>query len=158
MIFTLLIRYIKFWMEQVQKLQEKFLVEKKFIFNFDETSLQLEPKRMKVVSLKEVKPIVSEKNVEEHITLGINICRDGSILKPLLISKLKKGATTNLKNLSFKYIEYYSKSGWITKDIFEKYLLLYFLPEIIKKRKELKKKTHMCFFFLIIIIVDIIIN
>ena len=134
-------RNIKLWMEKVQALGNEFRFDEEFIFNFDETSIQIDDNHLKVLSTKEIKPIVKKNPSINHLTLGITICQDGSILKPLLVSKRKKGALGKMEKLNFEYLEYYSKTGWINQVIFFNYFSDYFLKKISKKRKKLKKEN-----------------
>ena len=53
-------RNIKLWMEKVETLENSFKFEEEFIFNFDETSIQLDGKKLKILSSEQMKPIIKK--------------------------------------------------------------------------------------------------
>lgn len=109
----------------------------KFIFNCDETGIQLGERRgsNRVLAGANCKPGISILESTSHLTLLYTIGANGSLLDPYVILKGKKDSaiTTRIIDKSFSHWMFgRTESGFINKENFLVYLQFTFHPQTLK--------------------------
>jgi hypothetical protein len=132
--------YINFFeaYENIRK-EHNFLPE--FIFNIDETMVDLLSNPQKIILFKDdLDPVIAEAKKMEHITLLLTLPVDGDPIRPLVILPL-----INLPLLNPKIKNYFDlsgqQSGWITGDILQFWLENQFLNQITQRRARLGQNS-----------------
>jgi hypothetical protein len=124
-------------MEKLETLMKQHQYPPALIFNFDETMLHPGKNNLKVlVRSTGQRPTSKMITKEEHITFGVCVSAVGGKLPPLLILPLK-----TLPDLPPSLLNYYTitgqSNGWITTEIYSKWIIQVFIPYVVQKRREL---------------------
>ena len=116
-------------------------IQPSFIWNLDESSVELDHERTKVYgrvgSKQEVSP--QSKHMKEHVTLGLCVCADGTHMPPFVITPTQ--TTTSDYRIKNELHLFHAPSGYITKDIFFTYMKNVFVP-FVKERRENLNDPH----------------
>ena len=121
--------YVEFFQEY-QKLREEHNFIPELIFNIDETMVNLQRSKSKVVVFKNLpKVVVGDDSKLEHLTLLLSIPAKGDAMKPhLIVPRL------TMPPLTDEILEYYditgTSSGWIDGDILKQWIENQFLSQI----------------------------
>src|SRR5690349_13867301 len=127
-------------MDQLGGLMTKHNYSPSLIFNFDETFLHPGKSQLKVlVRSKGNRPTVKMLAKGEHITFGVCIAADGGRVAPVLVLPLK-----TLPELPTSLLHFFTitgqENGWITSDIWSKWIKEIFVQYVEERRKKLNLK------------------
>jgi hypothetical protein len=102
-----------------------------FIYNIDETMINLSPRRKQVVVFNDQpKPSVFDGGKLEHISLLFCVTASGRYMKPLaILPRLTHGEYS--KGLESAYYITGNDSGWMTGDILKNWIENQFVQEVV---------------------------
>lgn len=126
--------YIQFF-DEYYNLRKNLQFRPEFIFNIDETMVDIITNPQKVILFKDdPNPVVTEPKKLEHMTLLLSLPCDGDPLRPLVILPLK-----TIPHLNERIEAYYDISGqptgWMTGNILKFWIENQFLSQISKRRQ-----------------------
>lgn len=127
-------------MRDLGEILKKYQITPEFIYNMDETMLEVGTGHMKVISTKDAPRayVIAPPN-SEHITLALCITAAGDYVKPLCILPLKELPRLHPHTESFFYLSG-QENGSITKQLFENWAVGAFLPHLNEAREITGKK------------------
>lgn len=132
---------VKSFFRVYEKLFDNINRHPSMIMNFDETMIQLEGGKRKVMVSKEAKRafVVTEKQ-NFHVTLGISIFADGTHACPLIIFPLKTLPKEMTQDTLSEYDIYNwagQDNGWIDSNIFSGHFTQNIIAEFKQRRQKL---------------------
>jgi hypothetical protein len=120
---------------QYSQLVEEHQIPPDFIFNLDETYLNVGADSSKVVSINgKPSPVKTQGEPVEHITLLFCVSSMGYSMKPLAILPLLTVPTLPIHVLQ-KFTFSGNSSGWMTGEIFKNWMMTEFVAEVYKLRQ-----------------------
>jgi hypothetical protein len=111
------------WHDKVTHQIDHSSYHPELIFNMDETMVRAGSNKCKVFHIKDSMPKLIEEDGSEnmHVTLALCVSAAGRLLKPFAILSLKN-LPDNCHDLLTDYHWGYQSSGWMTKELFEKWV------------------------------------
>jgi len=129
------------WYQLVEEQIETKRYHPSLMGNMDETMLSCKDQRVKVIIPSERRSGIRRFDKEsEHVTLIVTSFADGTMLKAGVILPLKN-LPLSLESLAGSFHWAGTSSGWITTEIFEKWVDEIFIPEIITRRGKLESAS-----------------
>lgn len=133
---------IRGWFDRVSKEIDPLTFDKDFIFNMDETMIQTTTNHSKVYHRRDDSAVVIESNPEKslHITLVVCVSAAGRYLDPMAIMNIQS-LPASYNDILHLFHWSYQHSGWMTKDIFEKWIRLVFVPAVrdVRSKRQCEK-------------------
>jgi hypothetical protein len=126
-------KYIEFF-QSYENLRKEHNFQPEFIFNIDETMVDVISNPTKIILFKDdLDPVIPEEKKLEHMTLLLTLPVEGDPIRPLVILPLKTVPQLNPKIRNYFDLSG-QQSGWITGEILQFWLENQFLQQITQRR------------------------